>query len=168
MIKSLILLVFFNASIEDRSIDYINDYKDIAILEMQRTGIPASIKLAQGILETSSGSSTLALESKNHFGIKCKSYWKGSTYYHKDDDKNDKGQLIKSCFRAYDTPLDSYVDHSNFIVNSVSYSTLLNSRKIDYKFWARGLQYYGYASDPAYANKLISIIERYELYQFDK
>ncbi len=167
MFKFIILIIISLSTITDDKLSYINRYKEIAIIEMKRTGIPASIKLAQGILETAGGTGTLAIEANNHFGIKCKNYWKGDTYYHKDDDLDEKGDLIKSCFRSYQNPIDSYVDHSNFIKHNITYSTLINSGNIDYKYWARGLQYYGYASDPAYADKLISLIERYNLDTFD-
>ena len=94
---------------------YIDKYRDLAIAEMYRTGIPASIILAQGLHESNNGQSSLATEANNHFGIKCKSYWVGMTYYHKDDDYDRKGKIKDSCFRAYGSALESYVDHSNFL-----------------------------------------------------
>ncbi len=168
MFKILLLwcTVFFTA--DNVRQNYIQNYKDLAIVEMNRTGIPASIKLAQAILESSSGTSVFATSSNNHFGIKCKTYWKGDKYYHKDDDLNDKGELIKSCFRSYATVVDSYIDHSNFITQSPTYSLIFRQENQDYRTWAEGLQYYGYATDPGYAAKLISIIEANELYVFDK
>ncbi len=166
MIILFVLSLLFSTT-DDIKMDYIKKYSPVAIAEMNRTGIPASIKLAQALHESNAGASHLSLESNNHFGIKCKSYWQGSTYYHKDDDYNSDGSLINSCFRAYDTPVDSYVDHSNFIVNSINYGGLVKSCGNDYVAWARGLQRSGYATDPAYAEKLIKIVENYQLYQYD-
>ena len=146
---------------------YIDHHKDIAIAEMHRQGIPASIKLAQAIHESQSGKSKLATHSNNHFGIKCKNYWKGGTYFHKDDDFDSQGTLIKSCFRAYDRVLDSYVDHSNFLKQSSHYVELFFLSKYDYVSWAKGLQKCGYATDPNYAEKLINIIESNQLFEYD-
>ena len=145
---------------------YLNKYKDIAVIEMYRTGVPASIKLAQGMHESSFGTSSLATRANNHFGIKCKAYWKGSTYYHKDDDfKN--GKLIKSCFRSYNSEIESFVDHSNFLSERSYYKHLFNLDRTDYKAWAKGLKAAGYATDKRYAEKIISIIEKYNLHVFD-
>ena len=152
---------------ENETTQYILEYKEVAIAEMQRTGIPASIKLAQAIIESNKGLSNLAQESNNHFGIKCKSYWKGETFYHKDDDRNEEGKLIKSCFRAYPRVFDSYIDHSNFIKNSPGYWWLFNIEKTNYRRWAEGIQLNGYATDPNYAKKMIRIIEQYELNKYD-
>lgn len=160
--------IFLPPSEENIARSYVDQYKDLAIIEMQRTGVPASIKLAQAILESNSGTSTFSQSSNNHFGIKCKSYWKGEKYYHKDDDLNDAGQLIKSCFRSYESVLDSYVDHSHFLKNSPYYGQLFDVAGADYIDWARGLQHYGYATDPAYAEKLIRIIERHDLQLLDE
>ena len=146
--------------------EYINSYKDLAVLEMHRSGIPASIILAQGIHESNSGKSTLAKLANNHFGIKCKSYWVGKTYFHKDDDYKN-GKLIESCFRAYDSAVQSYVDHSNFLMTSKNYESLFKYDSFDYESWAHGLKRCGYATDPTYTNKLIKIIEELELYKFD-
>jgi len=148
--------------------DYIQTYKDIAIIEMYRTGIPASITLAQALHESNSGTSALAVNAQNHFGIKCKKYWKGETYYHKDDDLDKKGNLIESCFRAYDNVLDSYVDHSTFLKNSENYVNLFALARTDYVGWAYGLKRSGYATDKQYAFKLIKNIEKYGLAQYDK
>ena len=148
--------------------DYIQTYKEIAIIEMYRTGIPASITLAQALHESNKGTSPLALNANNHFGIKCKSYWKGGTYYHKDDDLDQKGQLIESCFRSYDNVLDSYVDHSTFLKNSENYVNLFALAKTDYVGWAYGLKRSGYATDKQYAFKLIKYVEKYGLAQYDK
>ena len=112
---------------------YINTYKDLAIIEMHRKGIPASIKLAQAILESQSGTSSFASNTNNHFGIKCKSTWGGEKYYHKDDDLNQKGELIPSCFRSYDRVVDSYVDHSNFLAEREYYTQLWLISTTDYK-----------------------------------
>ena len=148
---------------------YISQYKEIAKSEMARTGIPASIKMAQGILESNSGRSTLALKANNHFGIKCGSYWEGETFFREDDDYIN-GKLIKSCFRKFDNSYSSYIAHSDFLLNPGSqyrYGFLFDLDPYDYKAWARGLKKSGYATDPNYPNKLIGIIEKYELYLLD-
>lgn len=164
----LLATYFYSAFVsEGKTISYIDQYRDYAIAEMHRTGIPASIKLAQAIHESASGSSAFAIKSNNHFGIKCKSYWKGGTYYHKDDDLNKQGLLIESCFRAYDQVIDSYIDHSNFIKDSPYYSNLFRMKDQGYESWARALQHYGYATDPLYGEKLIAIIKKHELYLLD-
>ena len=121
--------------------EYINTYKDLAIAEMKRTGIPASITLAQGILESESGNSDLVMRSNNHFGIKCKSYWTGETVRHDDDEKAE-------CFRKYATAYDSYIDHSDFLKTSKRYEALFSLEATDYKGWARGLKAAGYATNP--------------------
>jgi len=141
---------------------YINAYKDIAISEMQRTGIPASIKLAQGLLESDWGRSDLAMKANNHFGIKCASDWNGQTYYKHDDDRNAEGDLIKSCFRAYDDPYQSYIAHSEFLKRN-RYASLFQLDPTDYHNWAHGLREKGYATDKKYPTKLIMIIEKYNL-----
>jgi flagellum-specific peptidoglycan hydrolase FlgJ len=148
-------------------LSYIDQYKFVAIDEMERSGIPASIILAQGILESNAGVSNLAIESNNHFGIKCKSYWTGSAYYHPDDDRDANGKLIPSCFRMYDSVEASYADHSDFLMNTLHYRPLFVYDKTEYEQWARGLQICGYASDPAYAEKLIKTINLYNLHEFD-
>jgi LysM repeat protein len=140
--------------------EYIDLYKDYAIIEMHRSGVPASITLAQGILESSSGNSRLAKFGNNHFGIKCKSDWVGGVMY-ADDDAEDE------CFRAYDSPLDSYKDHSDFLRTNWRYHPLFELDITDYKGWARGLRKAGYATNPKYHIILINLIERYELYQYD-
>ena len=148
--------------------EYIEKYKDLAIIEMHRSGIPASITLAQGLHETNFGKSRLYKEANNHFGIKCKSYWVGTTFYYKDDDKDRTGNLIESCFRSYGSALASYVDHSNFLVNSPHYARLFDYGRKDYESWAHGLKNCGYATDPNYAYKLIEKVNRYYLNQFDE
>lgn len=139
--------------------EYINTYKNIALAEMQQYGIPASIILAQGILESGSGKGRLAREANNHFGIKCHG-WKGDKIYHDDDE-------LQECFRKYDRPYQSYRDHSEFLANRKRYAKLFKLKKTDYKGWARELRRAGYATDKRYPQKLISLIERYELYKFD-
>lgn len=141
--------------------DYINSYKDIAVLEMKRTGIPASITLAQGMIESDYGRSRLAREGNNHFGIKCHSDWTGATIRHNDDKKNE-------CFRKYSKVQESYYDHSDFLKSGSRYKALFYLKSDDYKGWARGLQKAGYATNPDYANMLIRKIEEYNLMMFDK
>ncbi|HYK76881.1 MAG TPA: glucosaminidase domain-containing protein [Daejeonella sp.] len=140
--------------------DYINRYKHIAISEMNKSGIPASIKLAQGLLESGNGNSTLAREANNHFGIKCNSEWKGPTIL-RDDDK------VDDCFRVYQTAEESFRDHTEFLKRK-RYAALFELDKNDYQGWARGLKEAGYATNPRYPELLISLIERYNLNQFDK
>lgn len=139
---------------------YIDKYKDLAIKEMHSSGIPASITLAQGILESRSGLSPLAVKGKNHFGIKCHQGWKGKTMRLDDDEKNE-------CFRVYDKVEDSYRDHSNFLRGRDRYSSLFLLQTTDYKGWAHGLKKCGYATSATYAGDLIKIIEDYSLYTYD-
>ncbi len=153
---------------EKAAYNYIEAYKELAIIEMYRTGIPASITIAQGLHESNYGQSNLATKANNHFGIKCKRYWNGNTYYHKDDDTNAQGKIIKSCFRAYDSALDSYVDHSNFLKHTEHYKKLFKLGKTDYRGWAHGLKKAGYATDKQYAQKLISKVEKYNLQSLDR
>jgi len=149
---------------------YIEQYKDLAISEMHRVGIPASIKLAQAILESNAGLSTLAREANNHFGIKCGSYWKGKTFYRKDDDRNKRGKLIKSCFRAFRDPVDSFMEHSDFLAvqNRKRYNFLFAYGTSDYSSWAFGLKKAGYATHKQYPQLLIKLIEEYQLYKYDR
>jgi hypothetical protein len=149
------------------SMDYILQYKEIAVSEMHRTGIPASIKMAQALLESGSGKSSLATEANNHFGIKCGGMWNGDTYYREDDDYNKKGDLIKSCFRKFHSVEESYSAHSNFLTDQNRYEFLFGYARDDYKAWAKGLKKAGYATDKKYPKKLIDIIEKYELYNLD-
>ncbi len=144
-----------------RYIEYIETYKDLSISHMKDYKIPASITLAQGILESGAGKSELARKSNNHFGIKCGSNWRGKTVRHTDDAPNE-------CFRAYKHAAESYKDHSVFLTSGARYAFLFKLDILDYKAWARGLKKAGYATDPSYANRLITIIEDYELYKFDK
>ncbi|WP_420461072.1 glucosaminidase domain-containing protein [Neolewinella sp.] len=149
---------------------YIERYKTIAMQEMERAGIPASIKLAQGILESNSGQSYLARTAKNHFGIKCGTNWNGDKVYREDDDYDDRGRLTKSCFRQYRNADASYVAHSEFLRDprkSFRYGFLFRLEPTDYKAWARGLRKSGYATNPRYPELLITLIERHKLYQYD-
>ena len=139
--------------------DYVKYYSDIAMDEMIQFGIPASITLAQGILESGAGKGRLAVEANNHFGIKCHD-WNGKKIYHDDDEEQE-------CFRKYDNPEYSYRDHSLFLFNRGRYSFLFDLKKDDYKQWARGLKKAGYATDPKYPQKLIDLIQRYQLYKYD-
>lgn len=150
--------------------NYIDQYREIAVAEMHRSGIPASIKLAQGILESDAGRSELALNSSNHFGIKCGPIWDGPTFYKEDDDRDKRGKLIKSCFRVFSDPAESYQAHSQFLRNpnkAYRYGWLFDLDRTDYKSWAWGLKESGYATNPRYAVLLISLIEKYQLYSFD-
>lgn len=141
--------------------DYITLYAPLAVESMKNYGIPASIKLAQGILESGSGNGTLCRTANNHFGIKCKEEWTGESVAHTDDAPDE-------CFRKYPSALDSYNDHSEFLANRSFYRNLFTLDKSDYKAWANGLKKAGYATDPRYPQKLISIIERYKLYEYDR
>jgi len=140
--------------------DYIARYKDIAIAEMNQFGIPASIKLAQALLESGNGNSYLAKEANNHFGIKCGGVWRGKSVNRPDDQLND-------CFRVYDNPEQSFKDHSQFLLRK-RYEKLFMLDKDDYRGWAKGLKAAGYATNPRYPDLLIDLIERYELYEYDR
>jgi hypothetical protein len=142
------------------AISYIERFKQIAIREMNNSGIPASITLAQGILESGNGNSELALKGNNHFGIKCTPEWKGKTMLKDDDQKDD-------CFRVYKTPEESFKDHTEFLKRK-RYAPLFELDKNDYRGWATGLKAAGYATNPRYAELLISLIERYNLNRFDR
>jgi flagellum-specific peptidoglycan hydrolase FlgJ len=139
---------------------YIDQYKDIAVAEMKRTGIPASITLAQGIIESNSGESNLAANFNNHFGIKCKSDWKGETTYQDDDTKQE-------CFRVYPSSIYSYIDHSNFIKTRPNYAPLFELDPVDDSAWAYGLKKAGYATASDYPKKLLKVIDDYELSQYN-
>ena len=140
---------------------YIKQYRDLAVEEMKKYRIPASITLAQGLLESGAGQSTLARKSNNHFGIKCGSDWRGKTVSHDDDARGE-------CFRAYKHPKQSYEDHSKFLANRPRYASLFKLDITDYKSWARGLKKAGYATNPRYAEQLIGIIELYDLHKYDR
>ncbi len=137
-------------------IKYIETYAELAVKEMGRTGIPASIKIAQGIHETNAGQSDLVLRSNNHFGIKCKSSWTGEKVFHDDD-------ATGECFRKYETAEDSYLDHSNYLKSQPRYAFLFEYDANDYAAWAWGLKKAGYATNPVYAETLIKYIEGYQL-----
>ena len=147
--------------------EYVATYAPYAVQEMHAAGIPASITLAQGLLESGAGGSTLARTANNHFGIKCHSTWTGKTTYRKDDDRNRHGKLVESCFRKYDDPAESFADHSDFLTSGRRYAGLFLLRPDDYKGWARGLKKAGYATSKTYATKLIDLIETYELHRYD-
>ncbi len=147
-------------SVSNTRAEYIAKYSDMAIREMRRTGIPASIKMAQAILESGDGNSTLARRANNHFGIKCHE-WTGRRIYHDDDELNE-------CFRRYSSPEDSFRDHSEFLTGRSRYAGLFELDPYDYKAWARGLREAGYATNPQYDRILIRIIEENELYLLDR
>ena len=138
---------------------YIDQYKDIAIEQMKRYKIPASITLAQGLFESGAGKSELARRGNNHFGIKCHG-WTGRKTYHDDDERNE-------CFRAYDSAYESYEDHSRYLHENRRYRSLFDLKTTDYKGWAKGLRAAGYATNPQYTQKLIEIIQLYKLYEYD-
>lgn len=139
---------------------YIARYSPMAVEQMKQYGIPASITLAQGLLESDAGRSSLATKCNNHFGIKCHSDWKGGKMYHDDDARQE-------CFRCYKSADDSFRDHSLFLVNGARYKSLFKLGSTDYKGWAKGLKAAGYATSPTYADKLIELIERYGLDRYD-
>jgi LysM repeat protein len=157
---------------KDAAVNYLLTYKDAAVAEMERTGIPASVTLAQAFLESAYGTSELARSANNHFGIKCGgTAWKGDTYKKEDDDYDKNGKKIESCFRKYDMVEESFYDHSEFLRDPRKYNRygfLFNLDRTDYKSWSRGLQSSGYATAGDYADKLINLIERYQLYRYDK
>jgi len=166
-ILTSILFILFSIAIfsqapkrEMTAEEYIEKYKEDAITEMKEYKIPASITLAQGMLESRYGNSPLVKEANNHFGIKCHNTWKGETYIQDDDTKNE-------CFRKYKNALESYNDHSLFLKNGSRYAFLFELKITDYEAWAKGLKQAGYATDPNYPKRLIDIIKRYELYKFD-
>lgn len=141
-------------------LDYIEKYQKIAKEDMITYGVPASITLGQGILESGAGTGPLSAQANNHFGIKCHLEWTGASVKYDDD-------TAQECFRKYSNPEESYRDHSMFLTSRSRYSSLFNLQKNDYKSWAKGLKNAGYATDPAYPNKLISLIERYNLQRYD-
>ena len=141
--------------------EYIERYKSSAVAHMERYGIPASITMAQGILESDAGNSALSISSNNHFGIKCKKNWTGRKVYHDDDAKGE-------CFRAYPSVEESYQDHAEFLDSSPRYDSLFSYPSNDYRSWARGLKAAGYATAPDYAERLVAIIEKYNLHLLDQ
>jgi LysM repeat protein len=162
--RFLSIIVIFSclcSHAQDKSIiqDYIDTYKEMAIEEMQRTGVPASIKLAQGIHETMAGTSVLVRKSNNHFGIKCKATWKGPSVSHDDDARGE-------CFRKYESSDQSYRDHSDFLKNGARYAFLFNLDPLDYEGWAKGLKKAGYATNPKYPQIIIKLIKDYNLQDY--
>ncbi len=155
------LLAAFTSSAQQSELvkSYISQFKDLAIAEMQRTGVPAAIKLAQGINETMAGTSDLVMRSNNHFGIKCKTTWTGESVKHNDDARGE-------CFRKYTSPEDSFRDHSDFLKVNQRYAFLFDLDPTDYSAWAWGLKKAGYATNPRYANALIKTIEDYGLQHY--
>lgn len=159
---SLFIFITYGALAQTVSTEqYIDTYKSLAEEEMQRTGVPAAISLAQGIVETDSGNGWLVQHSNNHFGVKCKNTWTGKTILYDDDRKNE-------CFRKYDNAQDSWRDHSDFLKNNVRYAFLFRLDPLDYKDWAYGLKKAGYATSKTYAERLISTIEQYDLEQYSR
>ena len=168
MKKSILVAILFlsgfgalHAQTRQTREEYVDRYMHIAVAHMERYGIPASITLAQGILESDCGNSLLAMKSNNHFGIKCKTGWKGERVYHDDDAKGE-------CFRAYPSVEASYEDHAEFLDSQPRYDSLFAYASDDYKSWARGLKAAGYATAPDYAQRLIRIIEESQLYLLDR
>ena len=174
MKKIFVLIIIFTSScsslktisdventVEQKINFYVKKYAPAATKNMRFFKIPASITLAQGILESGYGEGTLAKKANNHFGIKCHKGWKGKSITHDDDEEDE-------CFRSYKNPLRSYRDHSLFLVDRERYSSLFTLNRKDYKGWAEGLKAAGYATDPKYADKLISLIERFNLTRFDE
>ena len=162
-IISIILIAAATMQLQAQNLtrlQYINKYKDVAIKQMHKHKIPASIILAQACLESGDGNSTLARKANNHFGIKCHNGWKGKGYKHDDDAKGE-------CFRKYNDPIDSFTDHSYFLISGSRYNSLFDLPITDYKGWAHGLKAAGYATNPKYAKLLIDIIEEYKLYKYD-
>jgi LysM repeat protein len=174
--KNLFVLLFLLSTIlvaaqTEKHRIYVEHFYPIAVAEMERANIPASIKLAQGILESGIGESELAKNANNHFGIKCGSDWIGEGYYLKDDDTDENGVLVKSCFRVFDSPKESYVEHTDFLLDPRKvnrYGSLFEYEHTDYKNWAQGLKDAGYATNPNYPNLLISVIEKNDLAKYDK
>jgi len=156
----LSIFCFISVSSQSKTDLYIAKYSDMAIAEMNEFGIPASITLSQGILESGNGESYLSTQGKNHFGIKCHD-WEGEEIFTDDDEENE-------CFRKYKRVEQSYRDHSEFLTTHSRYSSLFELKITDYKGWAKGLKKAGYATSPTYADNLINLIERYDLHQFDK
>jgi len=154
-------LSLFSQTEKNSREEYFKKYADLAIKEMKRTGIPASITLAQGSLESSNGNSDLATEANNHFGIKCHKDWDGKKFFKDDDEKNE-------CFRVYKEAYDSYIDHSEFLKTRERYAFLFQLDPTDYKSWAHGLKKAGYATNPKYPELLIKIIEDNKLFEYDK
>lgn len=165
-VLSLMYQVALTANSREVKLAYIERFRSIAVEEMHRSGIPASIKMAQAILESNAGTSTLAVKANNHFGIKCGNDWTGKEYFRKDDDYR-RGKLVQSCFRTYTNAETSFQAHSNFLTGQPRYQFLFSLKQGDYRAWAKGLRQAGYATDPAYSQNLIQIIEMYRLHELD-
>lgn len=161
LVYLILLCVPFGAQAQQSAYEgYIHEYSSMAVDQMKRYGIPASVTLAQGLLESSAGRSRLATKGNNHFGIKCGGRWNGPYMLANDDAPNER-------FRVYKNARESYEDHSKFLLENRRYASLFKLDKKDYKGWARGLKEAGYATNPAYANSLITLIERYDLHKYD-
>ena len=161
LISGLIFTQQLSQAAKNSTQDYIEQWKITAIEQMNEHQIPASITLAQGILESANGNSPLAKKANNHFGIKCHKSWDGGTFFQDDDLKNE-------CFRSYDNAAQSYDDHSAFLTGRSRYAKLFDLKITDYKGWAKGLKSAGYATNPKYAHLLIDIIEKFDLDKYDK
>jgi LysM repeat protein len=163
--RSIVLILFMclgtNIFAQTAGSRYIEKFKDLAIAQMKKSGVPASIILGQACLESAYGKSSLAVEGKNHFGIKCHSSWSGEKIYYDDD-------LAGECFRKYKTDEESFADHSDFLRYNKRYASLFDLKPTDYKSWAYGLKKAGYATNPKYAESLIKVIEDNKLYLYDK
>jgi flagellum-specific peptidoglycan hydrolase FlgJ/LysM repeat protein len=181
LLFSLLLIAFISRaqsivaskvdSLDAVRLTYITKYSQLAIAEMYKSGIPASVTLAQGILETSAGSSHLAQKANNHFGLKCGTTWEGDTHFQYDDDYNSEGILIPSCFRVYNSAQQGFADRSQFLSDPRKhsrYGQLFQIHPLDYHGWAKGLQSAGYSPNSRYADRLIEYIERYRLYEIDQ
>jgi flagellum-specific peptidoglycan hydrolase FlgJ len=171
ILKAFYLLLFIVPFMDEQELAeraYLDTHAELAIREMQNYGIPASITLAQALVESDAGRSVLATRANNHFGIKCKSWWNGGQYFYADDDRNASGQLMESCFRIYDSVSHSFEDHSRFLKGSSRYALLFDYEITDYHNWANGLQACGYATNTKYSKRLIQIIEKYRLYELDQ
>lgn len=161
------LISGFKTASDAADLLYIDQFRDLAVSEMHTHGIPASITLAQALVESDAGRSILAVRANNHFGIKCKSWWTGGKYFYADDDRDEGGRLTASCFRMYDSVQASFTDHSVFLLGSERYAPLFELRHDDYKSWAMALQKCGYATDPRYGQQLIRVIEEFGLDTLD-
>lgn len=156
----ILFLICITSNAQTAIEEYVKNYSSIAVSEMKRSGVPASVTLAQGILESGCGNSYLATSGKNHFGIKCGSKWTGEKIFADDDAANE-------CFRKYKNAEESYKDHSDFLLQNSRYASLFELKITDYKSWCYGLKKAGYATSPTYAEKLINLIEKHELYKYD-
>lgn len=173
IILSLVLLTIGKTetkaqSYQERVKEYVRQYYPLALKNQIKYNIPASITLAQGILESNAGKGMLADSANNHFGIKCKDQWLGMVFYKEDDDVDSLGNLMSSCFRKYDSAEESFNDHSEFLKSNPRYAPLFELKGYDYVAWATGLKQCGYATAASYSKSLIDLIERLDLFVFDK